>query len=163
MALRETRFFFAFLAGAIVVLLVSAPAAGQAEDEYEPIDSDACTTCHEENAHGSAMGEDLSHSVHDGLDCLSCHATKDTVPHKEDPPDYDVGCAGCRTCHEDASEAYQSHGRAAIGECDDIPHCSDCHGDHDVLPSSVKLSRTHPVNLPATCGKCHEDLNITKK
>jgi cytochrome b subunit of formate dehydrogenase len=163
MAHRNERYPCVFVAAAVLALLLSAPAGGQDEDDYEPIGSDACTTCHEENSHGSAMGEDLSHSVHDGLECLSCHTTKDTVPHKEDPPDYAVGCKGCRDCHEEASEAYQSHGRAAIGECEDIPHCSDCHGDHDVLPSTVKLSRTHPVNLPATCGKCHEDLNITKK
>jgi cytochrome b subunit of formate dehydrogenase len=44
-----------------------------------------------------------------------------------------------------------------------MPKCSDCHGDHDVLPSNVKQSKTHPINLPATCGRCHEDLNITTK
>ena len=32
-----------------------------------------------------------------------------------------------------------------------------------VLPSSDKTSKTHPANLPRTCGRCHEDLNITKK
>ncbi|UCF39004.1 MAG: cytochrome b/b6 domain-containing protein [Acidobacteriota bacterium] len=46
---------------------------------------------------------------------------------------------------------------------DDMPLCSDCHGDHDILPSAAKLARTHPVNLPSTCGRCHEDLNLTKK
>jgi cytochrome b subunit of formate dehydrogenase len=163
MSLRRTGLSSALLSAAALALLLALPVRGQAEDEYEPIDSDACATCHEENSHGSPMGEDLSHSVHDGLECLSCHEYKDTVPHKEVPAGYAVGCKGCRNCHEEASEAYQSHGRAAIGECEDIPHCSDCHGDHDILPSSVKLSRTHPINLPGTCGKCHEDLNITKK
>ena len=45
----------------------------------------------------------------------------------------------------------------------DIPTCSDCHGDHDVLPSSAKLSKTHPLNLPLTCGICHQDLDIIER
>ncbi len=27
----------------------------------------------------------------------------------------------------------------------------------------VKHSKTHPINLPRTCGRCHEDLDLTKK
>ena len=71
-----------------------------------------------------------------------------------------VGCQGCRACHDQQSEEYQSHGRENIGGCDDMPHCSDCHGDHGVLPSNVSNSPTHPLNLPYTCGKCHEDLDL---
>jgi cytochrome b subunit of formate dehydrogenase len=44
-----------------------------------------------------------------------------------------------------------------------MPICSDCHGGHDILPPSAKRSKVHPVNLPQTCGKCHEDLSITQK
>jgi cytochrome b subunit of formate dehydrogenase len=44
-----------------------------------------------------------------------------------------------------------------------MPHCSDCHGTHGVLPSTVKKSKVHPVNLPQTCGTCHENLEVTTK
>lgn len=134
----------------------------QQEEEYEKIDSTRCVECHEESKHETVITDDLSHSIHEGLECLDCHIHKNTLPHKENI-EFQVGCDGCRTCHEDASEQYKGHGRSGIGECEDMPHCSDCHGDHDVLPSAVKLSKTHPANLPQTCGKCHEDLNITKK
>jgi len=50
-----------------------------------------------------------------------------------------------------------------VGDSVDMPRCQNCHGDHDILPSSVKHSKTHPVNLPATCGTCHENLDLTKK
>lgn len=146
----------------LVVCAAPFPVVAQAEDEYEPIDSDACATCHEESSHGTSFDVDLSHSVHDGFDCLDCHRHKGTVPHRESPG-FSVGCQGCRNCHEDASEQYQAHGRASVGRCEDMPQCKDCHGDHDILPSSVKRSRTHPVHLPDTCGTCHEDLNITRK
>ncbi len=130
--------------------------------EGEPITSEDCVGCHEESSHGTDFREDLSHSIHREFECLDCHIDKDTAPHDESS-NFVVGCEGCRNCHEDASQQYLAHGRAEIGTCDDMPQCTDCHGDHDILPSSVKLSKTHPVNLPATCGKCHENLDITKK
>ena len=34
--------------------------------------------------------------------------------------------------------------------------CKDCHGYHDVLPSSDPRSPVHVSNRPATCGRCHE-------
>jgi len=151
------------LALVVPVILLTVPAYAAADEDYEPIDSSMCGDCHEASEHGSSFDDDLSHSVHDGMECLDCHQHQDTIPHKElDEPFY-VGCEGCRTCHEDASEQYQAHGRAAIGTCEDMPHCSDCHGSHDILPSTAARSRVHPANLRETCGSCHENLDITTK
>jgi len=50
-----------------------------------------------------------------------------------------------------------------VGEYEDMPRCVGCHGSHEVLPSTNRESMTHPVNLPVTCGRCHEDLDITRK
>jgi len=147
----------------VLALFVVVPRAGADDEEYEPIDSTMCGDCHEASEHGSSFDDDLSHSVHEGLECQDCHQYKDTIPHRElDEPFY-VGCEGCRTCHEDVSEEYQAHGRAAVGTCEDMPHCSDCHGSHDILPSSAARSRVHPSNLRETCGACHENLDITSK
>jgi cytochrome b subunit of formate dehydrogenase len=161
--------------GAILIcvfgLLLSAGLSGGQEvadtveveaEEYEEIDSTVCTDCHEESAHGSDFNDDLEHSVHEGLECLDCHQNRGTFPHRVEEAFY-PGCEGCRTCHDEASEQYTSHGRAARGTCEDMPHCSDCHGDHDILPPGVKRSKVHPFELPHTCGKCHENLDITKK
>ena len=134
----------------------------QDQEEYEKITNSSCVDCHETSAHETVIKEDLTHSIHEGLDCLDCHIDKDTMPHKE-KPGFKVGCQGCRTCHDEQSEQYQMHGRSSVEDCLDTPSCASCHGDHDVLPSSVKHSKTHPVNLPQTCGKCHEDLDLTKK
>jgi cytochrome b subunit of formate dehydrogenase len=136
--------------------------AVDAEDEYEEITSADCAGCHEESQLGSSIADDLEHSVHEGMDCLDCHSAMGTMPHREEallgPID-----DSCRMCHADAAEQYQAHGRVAVGTDADMPKCNDCHGGHDVLPSSVKQSKTHPVNLPRTCGECHEDLNLTKR
>jgi cytochrome b subunit of formate dehydrogenase len=134
----------------------------EAEEDYEKIDSSMCIECHEESAQDTIITEDISHSIHDGLECLDCHQDKETLPHREDTG-FVVSCEGCGTCHEDAREQYGFHGRMSAQECMDIPTCADCHGGHDVLPSSVILSRTHPSNVPDTCARCHEDINLTQK
>ncbi len=134
------------------------------DESYEPIDSSMCADCHEAGATGSALADEISHSAHEGLECLDCHTTRGTVPHTPPDPDFNVGSDPCRACHDDAAEQYQAHGRALVGEgIEDMPRCSDCHGTHDILPSSVSRSTTHPTNLPDTCGKCHENLDLTAK
>jgi cytochrome b subunit of formate dehydrogenase len=149
-----------------ILILVGGTTCGQdaeelASEDFEAIDSSACVDCHEISAHGTAFEEDLEHSVHVGFECLDCHQDQDTVPHRE--VDSCAECRACSDCHVDKAEEYQVHGRGEVGVSPDTPHCDDCHGDHDVLPSSVKRSHTHPVNLPQTCGKCHENLDLTEK
>ncbi len=155
--------FVISLAGLALSLGSAAGTPVDQDVDYEPIDSSACADCHEAGQQGSAFADDIKHSVHDGLECLDCHVDRDTVPHRVSAETFYPGCQGCRTCHEDASEAYQAHGRARLGSCEDMPQCSDCHGDHDILPSTAKRSAVHPTNLPDTCGKCHENLDITTK
>ena len=129
---------------------------------YDYIDEDSCVDCHEESAHGTDIEKDIFRSIHKGLSCLDCHSDKNTDPHRE-AQGFIVGNDGCRDCHEDAAEQYKAHGVALIGEVPDMPLCSDCHGDHNILPSEDRNSMAHPTNLPATCGKCHENLDLTAK
>ncbi len=129
---------------------------------YDYIDEDSCVDCHEESAHGTDIEKDISRSIHKGLGCLDCHSDKNTDPHRE-ATNFMVADQGCRTCHKDAADQYKAHGVALIGEVPDMPNCADCHGDHNVLPSEDRNSMAHPTNLPATCGKCHEDLDLTAR
>lgn len=146
-----------------LLCLLFAFAPGQVdEEEFEYIESTACVDCHETSAHETVIEEDLARSSHVDLECLDCHEDMDTVPHREETG-YLAGSNPCRDCHEDASEEYQIHGWLEVGKTTDMPSCASCHGDHDILPSSVKLSKVHPINLPHTCGQCHEDLDLTKK
>jgi len=148
---------------ASALLLLGAAATARGDEEVEAIDSGACAECHDQTSHGAPYAEELQHSAHDGLECLDCHQDRGTMPHRPADPPFAPGCAGCRSCHEKESAEYQAHGRAAIGSCEDIPRCAHCHGSHDVLPSDVRNSLTHPANLPQTCGRCHEDINLTSK
>ena len=132
------------------------------EEEFEPVDEETCIDCHETGVHETVIADDLSRSSHSDFGCLDCHKDKDTMPHREDTG-FIVGDDGCRGCHEDESDEYQTHGRLEVREAVDMPSCASCHGDHDILPLSIKLSKVHPVNLPNTCGLCHEDLDLTTR
>jgi cytochrome b subunit of formate dehydrogenase len=157
-AFPTARAVIAFTAFSVLAYGLSARA-----EEPEKIDSKACATCHETGAMKTKIADDVAHSIHEALACQDCHSDKTTVPHATGGKAFLAGREGCRSCHDKESAEYVAHGRAAVGSNVDMPHCSSCHGGHDVLPSSVQRSRTNPSNLPTTCGTCHENLDLTSK
>ncbi|MFH2036309.1 MAG: cytochrome b/b6 domain-containing protein [Candidatus Zixiibacteriota bacterium] len=124
------------------------------------IDNKDCLECHEDGANNDKLsyGDALRASIHEGLNCVDCHQAIEELPHEEIVPKVD-----CGMCHDKASEIYKKHGRLEVGKGDDIPDCHDCHGKHDILAVENKNSRVNPLNLPKTCGRCHEDLDLTTK
>ncbi len=152
---------FMILLGFILGLLLSYGMSYAGQEEYEPISEDLCLECHEMGKGDKVIAEELSKSIHAGFGCLDCHAEKNTMPHKES--DIKVGLDGCSACHENAAEEYLVHGRLGSRENADLPTCSACHGDHDILPSSESASKTYPGNLPNTCGACHADIDLIEK
>jgi hypothetical protein len=99
-------------------------------------------------------------SIHGGFSCTDCHADALDIPHADDLETVD-----CSLCHEDVMGEYGKsiHAEAARAGSRDAPTCSDCHGKHDILPSSDPASRTHPLNLANTCATCHSNPSITKR
>ncbi|RMD91100.1 MAG: hypothetical protein D6813_08160 [Calditrichaeota bacterium] len=101
-----------------------------------------------------------SQSIHGDFACEDCHTDIEEIPHAENLKKVD-----CASCHDDVLEEYKQsiHARALEQGSPDAPSCSDCHGKHDILPSSDPNSRTHPLNLASTCARCHADPKIVKK
>ena len=128
---------------------------------YAEFENTDCLDCHEETMGEQAVSYDssLESSVHNDLTCVDCHGWITDLPHDEIEP----VAADCGECHSDAAEIYQWHGRLNTATGEDIPSCADCHGRHDILPSTDRGSMVNPVNLYKTCGFCHEDLDLTKK
>jgi cytochrome b subunit of formate dehydrogenase/nitrate/TMAO reductase-like tetraheme cytochrome c subunit len=56
--------------------------------------------------------------------------------------------------------AYQDsvHGRAVKNGSQTAAVCTDCHGSHEILPANDARSPINKFNVPATCGKCHADV-----
>lgn len=98
-------------------------------------------------------------SIHATEGCISCHADIEELPHAEqlETPD-------CAMCH-DITEIYEQsvHGIALQRGDTDVALCNDCHGTHDIRPSTDPLSRVNPHNLPETCGKCHSNPVMVKQ
>lgn len=144
----------------ISVAVFGAGASLTAIARAEPPSAEDCAVCHGGDEEGfpvvtSAM---VAGSVHDGLGCLDCHAGIDETPHADSLPPVD-----CGTCHGDVAQIYTKHGRGIVGTTEDLPSCADCHGTHEILGAANQSSSVHPMNLPRTCARCHEDINLAKK
>jgi hypothetical protein len=126
--------------------------------------NDDCLACHGDSAAVRADGRPVavapdafSGSVHGamGLTCVTCHtdlATLAEYPHPEK-----LKPAECATCHEEPVAKYLAsvHAAARTGGNAKAATCADCHGMHDIRPSSDAASRTNHFNVAATCGTCH--------
>jgi hypothetical protein len=103
-------------------------------------------------------------SVHGVLSCVDCHqdlAAQTEWPHKEDLAP--VSCAGC---HADPVETYavSAHAQARKERPESqAATCVDCHGMHDIRPSGDLASKTHHLNLPQTCGRCHGNVELIRR
>ncbi|MBC8184980.1 cytochrome b/b6 domain-containing protein [candidate division KSB1 bacterium] len=104
--------------------------------------------------------EKFTGSIHGEFSCIDCHSNIVELPHDENLEHPD-----CYECHEDVAEEYlQSyHGIGLEKGDEDAPYCWDCHSSHYVYSFDDTLSKTHPLNQPQTCAKCHSDPQIVKK
>ncbi len=143
---------------------------------WDVVAKTACRNCHEQ------QGRDVGVGVHrasttsaDGATasaettpapkplCGDCHGSHG-IPMLTDNPAgraalHADGWNVCGRCHEDYWESYNDyyHGAAYKRGAEDAPACWDCHGWHDILPSTERGSRVHESHLVETCGQtgCH--------
>ena len=140
----------------------------------------SCATCHDDavtqyaaSIHASARRGEPDRPA---AACADCHGAHDIRPsndtasrtHHANLP------ATCGRCHGDpelirregieagnVAAAFQDsiHGRALVRSGLAVaPNCGDCHGSHDIRRASVRESRVHRLNVPSTCGTCHEGI-----
>ncbi len=101
-----------------------------------------CASCHDEQA------QVFPGSVHGSLGCTACHANVKAVPHAANAKE-----VNCGSCHADSASALTGSVHAKVAE----QPCVACHGDaHAILPSKDPRSKTFAMNLPRTCGACHD-------
>ncbi|MFH2055983.1 MAG: hypothetical protein ABIJ61_08495, partial [bacterium] len=131
-----------------------------AQDDLLAEGNTVCLDCHEDTQREAEATYDkcLAGSVHEGFNCIDCHASISELPHAEE-----LAPVNCGDCHDSEAATYKWHGRVQVPDGEDIPTCADCHGKHDILSSTEKGSRVNPLSLPQTCGKCHQNLDLTKK
>ena len=164
---------------AIVVMLATPHAAAAAPAPVVAQQGDSiygCVICHADKRRSFGVGV---HSER-GIRCHDCHGG-DTEAYEIAPahrgrflgtPTKLETIELCSECHADPNQMRQfglaadqlaefrtsRHGQLLLGQRNnDAPTCTDCHNAHLILPPEDARSEVHPTNIPATCGRCHED------
>jgi predicted CXXCH cytochrome family protein len=148
----KTASYLALALGAL--LAVAAPRIAHAQTD--------CLSCHGDmtldDSSGHSVGVDgktFAASLHGSLPCSDCHTTIKEYPH----PDK-VTPVECKTCHADEAEglAGSVHAKASANPC------TSCHGNaHSIFAKSDPRSAVYPLNIPRTCGTCHNNPVMAKK
>ncbi len=146
--------FKLFITACAVLLLASLSPAVRAQTD--------CLSCHGDvtmqDAAGHNVGVDgntFHSSVHADLGCSACHTSIKAYPHPDHPE-----AVKCVSCHADEAAALVG----SVHEHSASQPCTTCHGTaHAILPKDNPKSAVYPLNIPATCGKCHGDAAMAKQ
>ncbi|MBI5395123.1 MAG: cytochrome c3 family protein [Verrucomicrobia bacterium] len=161
---------FHYVSRAAVALALSAGLSLAGPAQAAGIANSDCLACHDDPKLTKKVGgKDVSlaiqpklfaKSVHGSAACVDCHVGIKELPHAEGklPP------AQCGGCHDDQTKQYAAsiHGQQRSNGTAAAANCSDCHGKHDILPVIHVSSPTSKLNLPRTCGRCHNNPRLTK-
>ncbi len=134
--------------------------------------------------------EKFSQDIHaqKGLSCVSCHGGDPTSDDPDKAMSKKAGWKGkierkqiphlCGGCHSDPSYIRQFNPSLRVDQLDQyrtsvhakrlaagdskVAVCIDCHGVHDLRAPSDPRSTVNPVNVAATCARCHADVEYMK-
>ncbi len=120
-----------------------------------------CGTCHEGIAlkfNAGIHGQMLAKGDLKAPACQTCHTPHAIQRAESTKWQLDV-IRQCGTCHQDRIMTFRDtfHGQVTALGSRSVAGCADCHGPHEILPSSDPRSMTAPANLVTTCRKCHEN------
>lgn len=133
-----------------------------------------CESCHEKEV--EAVSGSRHAKVIRTLDprpprCWDCHGGHEIRVWRNVSPLEKV--KACASCHQKYSgrmaglenggvlvRSYQDsvHGRSKPGSAEVGATCEDCHGNHEILPVKDPRSTVNRLNIPETCGRCHEKI-----
>lgn len=125
-----------------------------------------CGTCHakinddyEKGAHGHAVAAgNLKAPV-----CTDCH-TAHAILQPTESEFRMQSTPICGSCHKDKLSTYRDTFHSQLGSLGgyvETARCWDCHGAHEIYPTSDPRSPVNKANLVATCGKCHAGANLS--
>ena len=136
-----------------------------------------CLRCHSSRPQRGAKPVPALHHGRKGAPagqlprCESCHGTHGIRPAAklESMVSRQNVVQTCASCHGPKGAAAKQIGSRQVVEYRKSVHgranpsrpglyaavCTECHGDHSILPQPDPASTVHKTRVPATCGKCH--------
>lgn len=157
---KSKRIGFTTLLTILTLFFIHSPVFALSDEDCMECHSDPDLTMERD---GKTINLQVDHeifkdTIHSENGCVSCHEEADVEEGEEHP--MPMSSVNCGNCHEEIFETYSKsmHGVARM-EAGDLlaPKCYDCHSKHAILPPSDRRSATYPLNVPATCGKCHRE------
>lgn len=119
---------------------------------------------YENSVHGHALLNGNSKAAN----CVDCHGSHEMK--KGLDPTAKVNKLHipetCSKCHSAIAQEYVKsiHGTALFSGVKDSPVCTDCHGEHNILPHDDPKSRIAPVNVSGqVCTPCHSSVKLSEK
>ncbi|RJP15319.1 MAG: hypothetical protein C4520_20260 [Candidatus Abyssobacteria bacterium SURF_5] len=99
--------------------------------------------------------------------CNDCHGS-----HKIKPPDNPDSMINrfnipktCAKCHQGIYQVYVEsvHGQDYLMQNNDVPICTDCHGEHSIKSHVSPESAVYATHIAEICSNCHEDETLSKR
>ncbi len=140
-----------------------------------------CNQCHRIEAeiyNASDHGMALKAGIDEAASCRNCHGQSHAIldSRNKESPVYRANIPKtCAVCHEDQEKmakyaltektplkSYSEtvHGKALIEKgLISSAVCTDCHGSHDLYSMANARSKIYRINVPSTCGRCHENVS----
>ncbi len=119
---------------------------------------------YEQSVHGKAFRDGKMNAA----TCSDCHGSHD-MKKGSDPTSLVAKkniAETCGRCHETVMNVYNDskHGEALKKGNLSSATCTDCHGEHTILPHDDPNSPIAPMNISGKiCTPCHESLKLSEK
>ena len=71
----------------------------------------------------------------------------------------------CGTCHVGIERGYLEsvHGIDYVKRIKDVPVCTDCHSEHDILSPEDVNSTVYATKVAQVCSRCHDDIALSRQ
>jgi hypothetical protein len=143
----------------------------------QPQTCGACHFSHDQGRKGSDFVKAFLLSVHglalsrtglsNSATCATCHASHDIKRTQDSSsPMFRRNVPNtCGQCHAGILKDYLEgvHGRDFMKGSRDVPVCTDCHGEHQILPPEDKHSKVFSTQIALTCARCHDNDELIQK
>jgi cytochrome b subunit of formate dehydrogenase len=127
-----------------------------------------CASCHSTEAGDFARGIHGQERLRGNTvapDCAVCHgdvhetSRTHTAEFRKAVPDT------CGMCHSEIADQFRAsvHGTAVARGDLQAAVCTDCHGEHSILPHGDRSSTVSTGRIRETCGRCHGDMRLSRR